>query len=165
MRNMPPRKPLDRIDHGILTLLQKDARLSNKELAAAVGLAPSSCLERTRRLLAAGHVRGFHADVAPESLGIELQALVFVELAAHTAGTYEGFRDGISGEREVVALFNVAGRQDFVLHVAVRDTDHLREFALERLTARGDVRRIETSLVFEHMRKPELPDFALPEEG
>jgi len=151
--------PLDRIDYGILDLLQKDGRLSNKELAAEVGLAPSSCLERVRRLRTAGHLRGYHADVAPTSLGIDLQALVFVELAGHTRRTWRTFTDEVGGADEVVALYNVAGRHDFVLHVAVRDTHHLREFALDRLTSREDVRRIETSLVFEHVRSPALPNF------
>ena len=149
---------LDRTDLAILAALQNDARLSNKELAARVGLAPSSCLERVRRLRSGGHLRGFHADVAPKSLGIELQALVFVELMAHHRDTYTSFRDEVGGEDEVVSLYNVAGRHDFVVHVAVRDTHHLREFALDRLTSRDDVRRIETSLIFEHHRTA-LPNF------
>jgi DNA-binding Lrp family transcriptional regulator len=155
---MPEKRPLDRIDFALLGLLQNDARLSNKELAAEVGLAPSSCLERVRRLRSGGHLRGFHADVDPTSLGIELQALLFVELATHSRRTYNAFRDEVGLEDEVVSLYNVAGRHDFVLHVAVRDTHHLREFALDRLTSRGDVRRIETSLIFEHQRTP-LPNF------
>jgi len=156
---MAPKSRLDRIDYGILELLQNDGRLSNKELAAAVGLAPSSCLERVRRLRERGHLRGCHADVAPESLGIELQALVFVELAGHTRRTWARFTDEVGAADEVVSLFNVAGRHDFVLHLAVRDTHHLREFALDRLTSREDVRRIETSLIFEHVRSPALPNF------
>ena len=158
MRNMLAKRPLDQIDFALLALLQKDARLSNKELAAHVGLAPSSCLERVRRLRQGKHLRGFHADVAPESLGIDLQALVFVELAAHNRDTYRAFRDEVRAEDEVVSLYNVAGRHDFVLHLAVRDTHHLREFALERLTSRNDVRRVETSLIFEHHRS-HLPNF------
>ena len=88
-----------------------------------------------------------------------MQALIFVELAAHNKRTYGAFRDEVSDEDEVVTLFNVAGRHDFVLHVAVRDTNHLREFALDRLTSRADVQRIETSLIFEHLRSPVLPNF------
>ena len=155
---MPSERPLDRIDFALLDLLQKDARLSNKELAAEVGLAASSCLERVRRLKRGGHLRGFHADVAPESLGIGLQALVFVELATHNRRTYAAFRDEVGAEDEVVSLYNVAGRHDFVVHVAVRDTHHMRSFALDQLTSRDDVRRIETSLIFEHHRTP-MPNF------
>ena len=66
---------LDRIDFEILAQLQNDARLSNKELAARVHLAPSSCLERVRRLRRLGAITGFHATVDPEVLGIALQAM------------------------------------------------------------------------------------------
>jgi DNA-binding Lrp family transcriptional regulator len=79
-----PHVPLDRIDRALVRALQKDARLSNKELAAQVGLAPSSCLERVRRLRRTGVLRGFHADVAPEALGVGLQALIAVQLRQHS---------------------------------------------------------------------------------
>ena len=72
---------MDRIDDAILASLQKDGRISNKELAAAVGLAPSSCLERMRRLQERGVITGFRADVDPKAVGIGLQAFVFVRLA------------------------------------------------------------------------------------
>jgi DNA-binding Lrp family transcriptional regulator len=74
---------LDRIDFALLAALQKDARLSNKELAARVALAPSSCLERVRRLREEGVLTGFRAQVDPRALGIAMQALVFVRLARH----------------------------------------------------------------------------------
>ena len=75
---------MDGIDFGILHELQNNARLSNKELAAKVKLAPSSCLERTRRLSAQGVLRGFHADVDPAALGVGLQAMIHVRLARHS---------------------------------------------------------------------------------
>jgi DNA-binding Lrp family transcriptional regulator len=64
---------LDRIDFGILRLLQNDASLSNKEVAAAIGLAPSRAHERLKRLRQEGILRGFHADVAPKALGVSTQ--------------------------------------------------------------------------------------------
>lgn len=77
-------QPLDRIDRAILAHLQKNARLSNKELAAKVGLAPSSCLARVQRLTKQGVIKGFHAFVDPQALGIGLQALVAVKLKQHS---------------------------------------------------------------------------------
>jgi DNA-binding Lrp family transcriptional regulator len=78
---------LDRIDFAILAALQNDGRLTNKELAGRVGLAPSSCLERVRRLREAGTLRGSHAEVDPAVLGIGLQALLAVRTAS-TAATW-----------------------------------------------------------------------------
>ena len=75
----------DRIDREILAHLQHDARISNKVLAARVGLAPSSCLARVRRLEESGAILGYHADVDPRVHGVTLEALVAVRLAVHAA--------------------------------------------------------------------------------
>lgn len=153
---------LDRIDFEILAALQKDARLSNKELAASVGLAPSSCHERLRRLLADGRFRGFHAEVDPHVLGIGLEALVFVRLVRHSRKQVEEFRRYALELREATALLHVTGEFDFVVQVAVRDADHLRNLTLDAFTTRAEVSHLETHLVFEHVRKPGLPRLVEP---
>ncbi len=152
-------RALDRIDFGILTALQNDARLSNKELAGRVGLAPSSCLERVRRLRADGVLRGFHADAAPEALGIGLQAMISVRLRVHSRDAFESFREHLRSLREAVAVYQLGGLDDFLIHVAVRDADHLRELAMDQFTSRPEVERMETSLVFEYHHTHELPRY------
>ncbi|HMR09433.1 MAG TPA: AsnC family transcriptional regulator [Polyangiaceae bacterium] len=72
---------LDRIDRRLLGLLSKDARTSNKELAAAVGLSPSACHERVKQLMQSKALRGFHADVDPRALGIQIRSVIFVRLS------------------------------------------------------------------------------------
>lgn len=154
---MTPVPQLDRIDFAILRALQNDARLSNKELAAKVGLAPSSCLARVKKLVDAGTLRGFHADIDPRALGIGLEALISVRLSQHSRELFESFRAHVLALPETVELFHVAGADDFLVHVAVRDADHLRDLALDAFTRRREVARLETSLVFEHSRKGALP--------
>ena len=105
---------MDRIDDAILAALQNDGRMSNKELAAAVGLAPSSCLERVRRLHSRGVITGFHAELEPAALAIGLQAFVFVRLARHVRDDVETFRDYVAALPEVVGVYHVAGVEDFV---------------------------------------------------
>lgn len=153
-------RPLDRIDRALLGELQKDARQSNKELAASVGLAPSSCLERVRALRAAGILRGFHADVDPEALGIGLRAVIAVRMRQQTRELDESFRRDAAGRPEVVAVQHIAGENDYLLHVAVRDVEHLRNFTLDELTARPEVAHIETTLVFDHRVNWTLPDYS-----
>ena len=154
---------LDRTDFGIVAVLQNDARLSNKELAARVGLAPSSCLERVRRLTQAGVLRAFHAEVDPRALGITLQALVFVRLKQHSRRTVREFRHHALALAESMALYHVAGQHDFLVHVGVRDADHLRDLALDAFTTRPEVAQIETHLIFEHMRRALRPVPSTPE--
>lgn len=148
---------LDRIDFEILTLLQKDARRSNKELAAAVGLAPSSCLARVQRLRDGGVLKGFHAEVDPGYLGIGLQSLIAVQLQKHSRTMVKAFWKHVLGLPEVLAVYHVTGEYDFQIHVAVRDAHHLRDLALDAFTTRPEVSRIATSLIFESIRKSELP--------
>jgi DNA-binding Lrp family transcriptional regulator len=148
---------LDSRDIEIIRLLRKNARLSNKELAAQVGLAPSSCLERVRRLRMSRVLTGYHADVDPDALGIGLQAMVAVRLARHARAEVESFERHLESLREVVTIFHVAGANDYLVHVAVSDPSHLRELALSAFTERPEVAHIETQLIFRHQRNYELP--------
>jgi len=153
-------RPLDRIDHAILAALQKNARLSNKELAARVGLAPSSCLERVRRLRARGTLGAAHAQVDPGAFGVGVQALVSVDVYHQSRAAIETFEAVLRALPEAVAYFNVSGRHDFLVHLACRDTAHLREVMFEAFTGQEAVRYHETALVFERYRAEGWPDLA-----
>ena len=155
---------MDRIDDAILTCLQNDGRMSNKELASAVGLAPSSCLERVRRLQEKGVLQGYQALVDVRSLGIGLQAFVSVRLSLHARTAVDDFRTHILALPEVIAVYHVAGQEDFLVHVAVRDADHLRNLTLDGFTTRAEVARLNTALIYEYIRHPTLPNYAIDEE-
>jgi DNA-binding Lrp family transcriptional regulator len=150
---------LDRTDRAILAKLQKDARLSNKELAAAVGLAPSSCLVRVQRLQKEGMLRGFHAFVDPGALGIGLQALIGVQLKQHSRAKVKAFTQHLLSLPEVVALYHVTGAFDFQVHVAVRGPEHLRDLALDAFTSRPEVQSLQTAMLFDTVWKDQWPDY------
>lgn len=156
--------PLDRIDSRILEALQKNGRLSNKELAAAVGLAPSSCFERVRRLQSAGRIRGIHAEVDPRALGIQLQAMIAVRLIQHSRKMVKSFMAHLRSIPEMVAFYHVTGANDFLVHVAVRDADHLRDLALDAFTTRPEVDHLDTALIYQSERGWVLPDYARVDE-
>ena len=150
---------MDRIDDAILGALQNDGRMSNKQLAAHVGLAPSSCLERVRRLQERGVITGFHAEVDPTALRIGLQAFVFVRLAVHSRHVVESFRNHMISLAEVVGVYHVAGQEDFMVHVAVRNAEHLRNLTLDEFTTRTEVARLNTALVYEHYGETAWPNY------
>ena len=154
---------LDRIDRQLIQLLQNNGRLPNKELAQQVDLAPSTCLERVRRLCEMGAIRGVHADADPTALGIGLQAIYFIELTKHKRAVVENFQTEILQLPEVIAAYLIAGRYDVLAHVVVRDTDHLRDLALDAFTNRPEVTRIETALIFNYTRHFVLPDYLYDE--
>jgi DNA-binding Lrp family transcriptional regulator len=142
---------LDEIDRLLVRELARDARLANNALAERAGIAPSTCLGRVRSLRERGVIRGYHADVDQTALGRPLQAMIAVRLQAHARGRLRGFVDEVAGRPEVLNVFFLAGRDDFLLHVAEASTASLRDF-VEMLSTSGDVSYTETSLIFEHIR-------------
>ena len=148
----------DRVDREILAILQKNAGLSNKELARKIRLAPSSCLQRVRRLKKEGVLRGMHADVDPAALGVGLQAMVAVRLTHHLEKDVEAYRRSLRAWPEIVNCYYVSGAVDFLAHVVVRDVEHLRRLGVEAFTGHKIVANVETSLIFEHERAKALPD-------
>ena len=150
-------KTLDRIDFEIIEQLQKNARLSNKELANLVDLAPSSCHTRVRALQEAGVFRGFHAEVDEAALGVGQQALYFVSLSVHSRDCCESFRKDMIALPQVTTVYLISGKTDYVLHVMEKDTASLRNFALDNITCRPEVVRIETALIFDKQHNPAVP--------
>ena len=143
---------LDRIDQALLRELQNDARLSNKELAERVGVAPSTCLERVRALRTRGVILGYHAEVEPAALGRPVQAMIAVRIRRHSRELVDGFRDHALGLPETISVANVSGADDFLVHVAVESTDALRTMLLDRIASRPEVVHTETHLVFDLRR-------------
>ena len=151
---------LDRIDFDILGLLQKNARMTNKDLAEKVGIAPSTCLERVRRLVDSGTIRGFHADVDPAALGMGLQAIIAVRLKHHMRKMVDSFQEHMTSLPEVQGVFHITGSDDYLVHVAVKDSNHLRDLALDSFTTRPEVDHIQTRLIFEY-----TPTWRMPKLG
>jgi DNA-binding Lrp family transcriptional regulator len=148
---------LDRTDFEILRLLQKDARLTNKELALAIDLAPSSAHERVKRLWEIGVLRGLHAEVDPRALGVGIEALLMVELSKHKRSNVDAFVQAVGEIPEVRSAFLLTGRWDVVVHVVARDMAHLKDLALDKFTNQPGVTRIETAIVYDAKRRHEVP--------
>ncbi len=114
-----------------MQILRDDARIPNSRLADLVGIAPSTCLARVRSLLDRGVISGFGAIVSPAALGLGLEALISVSIRTGARQRIGEFRGDLEHRPEVRQLFFLGGTEDFVLHVAVHDTDALREFVVE----------------------------------
>nr|WP_040787183.1 Lrp/AsnC family transcriptional regulator [Nocardia pneumoniae] len=143
---------LDDIDRVLLDHLARDGRMTNNALAAAAGIAPSTCLGRVRALVQRGVIRGFHADIDPAALGRSLQAMIAVRLRASARRQLAEFGERMSALDEVLNVYFIAGADDYLVHVATANTDELRAFVLNHLSAHPAVASTETILIFEHMR-------------
>src|ERR1700712_2424377 len=142
---------LDELDAAILRELQVDARRTNRDIAAAVGVSPSTALERTRGLRERGVIRGAVLDVDLAAIGRSVQALIAVRIRPPSRNRIEAFRNWISELPETVGVFVVSGGEDFLIHVAVRDNQDLYAFVIDKLTERPEVADVRTSVVYEHL--------------
>jgi DNA-binding Lrp family transcriptional regulator len=147
---------LDRIDFALLRLLQKNVRSANKELAYAVGIAPSTCHERVKRLWASGAIKGANLVIDPAALGYDLEALFMIELAKHERKAVDSLLDHISNMIEVRSSFLITGRYDLIVHVVARNTEHLKNIAFDDITCHPAVTRIETSIVYDARSRDNL---------
>jgi DNA-binding Lrp family transcriptional regulator len=143
---------LDELDTAILLELQADARRTNRDVAAAVGVSPTTALDRTRGLRERGVIRGALLDVDLGRIGRPVQALISVRIRPPSRRNIEGFRDWVSTLPETVGVFVVSGTEDFLIHVAVQDNDRLYAFVIDRLTQRPEIADVRTSVVYEHLR-------------
>lgn len=147
---------LDSVDRALLRELQNNARQTNRALAAKVGIAPSTCLERVRELRARGVIRGFRADVDPAAIGRPMEAILSIQQRpAHGRGAIESLLEDVSKAPETLRVMALTGTTDFIIHVAVRDMDHLRD-VVWALTERREVARLQSSLIFAKAEGPEL---------
>ncbi|MFC7342331.1 Lrp/AsnC family transcriptional regulator [Saccharopolyspora griseoalba] len=143
---------LDELDTAILRELQHDARRTNRDVAAVVGVAPTTSLDRTRALRERGVITGARLDVDLAKIGRPVQALVAVRVRPPTRANIEGFREWAADLPEVLGVFVTSGSEDFLIHVAVPDNDHLYAFVIDRLTGKPEVADVRTSIVYEHIR-------------
>ncbi|MFF0574860.1 Lrp/AsnC family transcriptional regulator [Streptosporangium saharense] len=145
---------MDELDSEIVRLLQTDARQSNRELARQLGVAPSTCLERVRSLTRRGVIRGYHADIDPAALNRGTQAMISVRVRPPSREVIDTFQRTAAALPEVLSVFVVAGDEDFLLHVAVQDLDHLHAFLLDRLSKRREIVGFKTSVIFQQVHTP-----------
>jgi len=154
---MATKLDLDRTDFAILRLLMKDAWLSNKQIAASVGLAPSTCHERIKSLRTRGVLRGAHAEVDLRTIGLALEAVLFVQLGKLEIGIVDDFVSATAAAPEVRGVFLVSGHADLIVHVVARDMEHLKAIISEHFNRHAAVLRVETSVVFNRLQQHAMP--------
>jgi DNA-binding Lrp family transcriptional regulator len=144
---------LDELDAAILAILQADARTTNRDVAASVGIAPTTALERTRALRERGVITGASLDVDLAAIGRPVQALVAVRIRPPSRKVIEAFQSWVTTLPETLGVFVTTGDQDFIVHVAVPHNDALYAFVIDKLTSRPEIADVRTSVVYEHTRR------------
>ena len=146
---------MDQLDRKLIKALQDNGRASNAELSRIFGVAPSTLLERLRRLEERGVFKGYRAIVNPEAVGLMVQGFVFVTLDRHDVNCIEKFEEGIRHLPFIRACYHVTGRFDYLLHVAAKDLTDLGNLVKQQIAGITGIGKAETFLILSEV-KPEV---------
>src|SRR3954447_25451833 len=143
---------LDELDTALLRELQVDARRTNRDIAAAVGVSPTTALDRIRALRERGVIRGASLNIDLAAIGRPVQALIAVRIRPPSRQNIEAFRNWVTALPDTLGVFVTTGTEDFLIHVAVPDNESLYAFVIDRLTERTEIADVRTSVIYEHLR-------------
>lgn len=150
---------IDAIDRKILALMQVDARISNLELADRIGLSPTPCSRRVKRLEESGIIDGHVTLLNQSQLGLDLTVILSVSMDKHTPERFAYFEEQIARYPEVIECNIVTGQAaDYMLKVVVADMKAYESFLLGRLTRIEGVTGVHSSFVLRKViNKTALP--------
>jgi Lrp/AsnC family leucine-responsive transcriptional regulator len=147
-----PKDDLDAIDCRIVAALQADGRLTNIDLADRVGLSPSPCLRRVKRLERDGYIEAYRAVLRRDRVGLGFSAFVGVKIDGHANEQALGFQKAVVAMPEVVACHLVSGEADYFLEIVVPDLDHYRRFLVDKLLELPIVREVRSNIAIETLK-------------
>lgn len=153
---MAESRELDRLDRAILRLLVEDASLSLAEVAEKVGLTPTPCWKRIRRMEQDGIILRRVAVLDPAKIGVPVSVFVAVETSDHSSSWLERFAAVVAGMPEIVDAWRMSGDVDYVLHVVVADIAAYDDF-YRRLIAAVPLRNVTSRFAMERLKAGRLP--------
>ena len=147
-----PKCDLDAIDRRIVAELQADARLTNVALAERIGLSPSPCLRRVRRLEQEGYFDGYRASLRRERVGLGFSVFVGVKIDAHANQRAVTFEQAVTAMPEVIACHMVSGDADYFLEVVVPDLEHYQQFLVGKILELPIVREVRSNIALQTLK-------------
>ena len=152
---------LDARDLDILKVLSSDGRITKTALAGRVGLSPTPCRERLKKLEKAGLIEGYRAEISLRKLGPHITVFVAVELSDHTAASFQAFEAAMQRYDEVLACWALGGGFDYILQIVTRDIDAYQRLIDEMLDARIGLARYFTYVVTKPVKGYGVPPISL----
>lgn len=149
-----PDAPWDASDLRILDALQRDARLTNQQLAERVHLSPSPCWRRVRRLEASGVVRRYRADLDRQQLGFGVLAFIRVTIDSHNEDEARAFEHRVLALDQVTGCWSIAGEADFLLQVVAVDLDAYADFAMNTVRRLPGIKETHTMFALKELKPP-----------
>ena len=149
---------IDKVEARILSLLQRDGRMSNVELAEQVGLSESPTFRRVRQLESSGLIQGYTALINRRKLGYEVMAYVQITMEKQPDSATEKFHRRVEDEPHIIECHAMSGSHDYLLKVVARNIDHFSDLCMNKILKFPGVQHIESSFSLkEYKRSRELP--------
>ena len=146
-------KKLDEIDIKILNILQKNGRITTKNLASELNLSATPTFERVKKLERAGIIDHYAAVINAEKMGKKLYAFAHVSLKDHSKELVDVFTEQIMNTPQVQECHYVTGNSDFILKILLNDMDKYREFMMNQLFDMSNIAKIESFLSLSVLKK------------
>ncbi|RCW67480.1 Lrp/AsnC family transcriptional regulator [Pseudorhodoferax soli] len=150
-------KAFDKTDLAILRILLQDARRTLQEIGAEVGLSPTSCWSRIKRLQDEGVIKRYTVDVDPASLGYQDTVIVQLTLESHTEDTLYAFGQVLATIPEILEAYLVSGDYDYYIRIAVRDTRDYERLLREKLYKIPGIRHSKSHFVLRVLKESTVP--------
>lgn len=147
-----PKPTLDAIDTRIIAALQADGRLSNHQLAERIGLSPSPCLRRVKRLEREGYIESYRAVLQRDRVGLGFTAFVTVKIEGHADLAADALQDAIVAMPEVVACHMVSGDSDYLLEVVVPDRESYQAFLVDKLLDLPIIKEVRSNIAIQPLK-------------
>ena len=157
-------KPLDQTDQRILDLLQRDGRMTVKEMSSRLNLSTTPIFERIKKLERSGIIDHYSAILNAEKLGMKLNAFLHISVKDHTKELVEEFVENIIALPEVMECHYVTGASDFILKVLVEDMEQYKAFVMDKLFAISNIDNVESYLSLAMRKKTSLINIGPVEE-
>ncbi len=147
-----PESELDTIDRAIVAALQADGRLSNVDLAARIGLSPSPCLRRVKRLEREGYIEAYRAMLQRRHIGLGLTVFVGIKIEGHADARADALQEAIVAMPEIVACHMVSGEADYLIEVVVPDLEHYQRFLLGKLLSLPIIKEVRSNIAIQTLK-------------
>ncbi len=144
---------LDKTDKMILRILQQNARITNLQLSKEIELSPAPTLDRVRKLEAAKVIKGYHAQLNEDLLGMKIKAIVLVSLTRQRENAMQNFAQKINSIDEITECFQITGTYDYQLKVVVRNIDDLNKLITEKLSKLDEIRKIQSYIILSNVKQ------------
>lgn len=150
---------LDKIDLGILNILQENSKITNLDLSKRIGLSPAPTLERVKKLENNGVIQSYHAVVAPGSIGLNVKTFVLVDLAWQKENALNQFLEKIKAIPEITECYIITGEADFLIKVVCKDIPTYEQLLFKTLSQIEEIERLKTLMTLSTVKDSRVLPF------